>query len=43
MLDSKLIGVVSYGAYECGNKVPSVYTRIENVEIREWIQQNTEL
>ena len=44
MLDKhQLIGIVSFGSEFCGNGMPAVYTRLENVEIREWINQNTEL
>lgn len=44
MLDKDLIiGVVSFGSDVCGSGMPAVYTRLENVEIREWIHQNTGL
>lgn len=39
--NNRLIGIVSYGSESCGTGVPAVYTNLENVEIRNWIKDNT--
>ncbi|CAO1405776.1 unnamed protein product [Diamesa tonsa] len=36
-----LVGIISYGSTQCGGGDPSVYTRLENIEIRDWIKNNT--
>ncbi|KAG5680176.1 hypothetical protein PVAND_009701 [Polypedilum vanderplanki] len=35
------VGIISFGSFNCGYPIPSVFTRIENREIRQFIRKHT--